>query len=45
MAIATGVSLRIPEFARVFGAIERVLYLAFLGWTIVVAAELVTLRH
>ncbi|HUZ54231.1 MAG TPA: hypothetical protein VMU94_17110 [Streptosporangiaceae bacterium] len=45
MAMATGVSLRIPALARVFGAIERVLYLVFLGWTVVVAAELIALRH
>ena len=37
----TGFALRSASLARYFGLIERVLYLTFLGWTVVVAVHLV----
>jgi hypothetical protein len=39
-AIATGVAIRAPRLARIFGLVERLYYLASIPWFLVVSIEL-----
>jgi hypothetical protein len=39
-AIATGVAIRAPRLARIFGLVERLYYLSSIPWFLVVSIEL-----